>query len=512
MNTAAIAHPSDIPETDDQKEQESYQDEITQRDNSQMGYFLHFLLGLGFYKTRKNADLWYAFDKLNDPKFAEELLNLKDPGKVQEIESLYQTARKEYNARVLKKQKDSRLTPDQKTTVSIGFLGSRRTLTAESIKQADQTVEAAHTYHQIFNNTRARQAIRVYGLSATYDDFQKQIAQWMKENPGRTFEDALYVNAHALKLKELNTDDRRLDKTQNETLKVASKTLTKEYEAAFNLSKHELDQIQAIIKEIRENPNGMDAEILKGKLNTLLTGKKPTNADVQTTAAAQQTATPSTELVNLATPIPAPSFQPLPNLTQFPMGTTPIPAIPSPIHIPNPSRSLLSQLGSIGGKLGSLGGSASNFLSSKIFGGAIGAGAKKLLAQAIGSIVPGLGNLAAALLPYAKKILSKIPLVGEALNNFLNQTLVTSAKVLAVFVLGILGFMILMPLLAMNNFGLFLSDTSKITTNTTHILNWTAFNRNYLNTPDDLNTHNKMFTWKEFEANYLESLNKLTLK
>lgn len=506
-NQTAQSAPTDSEE-ENQADQSNKQIDIDQQDNIQWGQFVQFLGmgGLGVYK--KVGDTADAFKTFNDPKLTEALLDFKNPSRLTDIKY----ARSVIAGRLQKKKAKER----GYTEFKLPWFNGR--VTQDQLDRRSQAIIVADHVHGLVN-TRETQikiecTVRLYGFSPeNAAEFRKSLDEWMGKNPGAKIDNYLLEESRKLYRKQYAQEGKSSDK-QKQIEKQLSKDISKAKDQAIEeLGKRgTIKRAEEVINEAILNPNNpqLTKEQLSDHINNYVVNGTPPKEgklteqklaggfiEIPSDLADEIMGYTPTTSKQPSAPQPQPATAPAPParvvqqpiISKIPFKFT-LPSFnPLSIFKPIPSGSLLGKLDNflrvntlninrqIFGQIKNLGstlkiglGKIGSKIISKVGSKAIGAA----IGQALGSLLPGIGNAAAALL-------SALGLDDLILRFAFQAALFAVLVVVGVFVFIIIG------------------ASSLFSTNTVD---------NPMIIPQSANSSGTSYNWQEFEEKYLSMINR----
>ena len=211
-----------------------------------------------------------AFKVLSDPKLAENLLDLEHPEKYADAVSAGRIAKEELG---------------RKANAKRGFAQKRflfwkgKKFTSDDLDRVGQATKAAGKVRGVVkateDNIRFRNALSIYGIT----DEQKlrtTVAEWMKNNPGRSLDEALAVMGTQLS----GLDKPERGKEKEEKRKGLQKQNEKAGKQAIEESKLSIGRgkevIEGYLDRSKTKPTGTQEEI---NLNYIETGTHLTNEE-----------------------------------------------------------------------------------------------------------------------------------------------------------------------------------------------------------------------------------------
>ena len=192
---------------------------------------LQIIGGLGLLHVSNRAQVIEAFRTLNSKHFIHNVLDLKDPEKLREIQQALQIAGKEMTDK--KKRWDKQGKKQDYVDVGIGKL--KQKLSFSDYQRRVQAVKIARIFHNKVNaeiiTEKFRNAKSVFGLNdENAFKLKRGLAEWLKKNPGATINDYLSIHGKRYYCEENSLDEKRLNGQQKEDLKKKSVDLHKKNE------------------------------------------------------------------------------------------------------------------------------------------------------------------------------------------------------------------------------------------------------------------------------------------
>ncbi len=469
-------------QSSDENKRQKELDNILQEElpELQQGEFTAEILGgLFLLKLKGYQDKATAFETLKNPKLAENLFDFEHPENLQQARSSVRIADKE-----LRKKESV-----NKGRAETRFLFWKQDLTREQFRKAVFTTAVARRADRIVNteerNIRFRNAVKIYGIS---DEtlFNTSVQQWLKNNPGRSLDDAyatvgaqitnLDKGGSKKKKRELEEEQKKARGqaiiNKKEEIERGKKIATGFQDGTRDTTLRNLSEgFEFTEKGISQKQLGRGFSEIPSDLADEIMGRTPTPVKQPITPQPQPTALPARPIQQpIISKIPSkfslPSLNPLGIFKPIPTSSL-LGKIDNFLRVStlNINRQIFNSIKNLGSTLkiglGKIGSKIISKIGSKAIGAAIG--------QALGSLLPGIGNAAAALL-------SALGLDDLILRFAFQAALFAVLVVVGVFVFIIIG------------------TDSLFSTNT-------ASNPITINTTAQSST--QKYSWKEFEEKYL---------
>lgn len=208
----------------------------SEQDNQMAQIFL----ALGLIPVEKWAqgriEIRDAFTTLNDPKLAENLLDFNDPTKYQTVRNAHKVTGRLINEK------------------------GKYHMDAQGIRRRTYALVIARRLHRKINSgdeqIRFRNTIAVYGLNLTSEStlqFKAQVANWLKDNPGRTLDDALTVVGRIFHIKQNNLEETSLTQEQKQEINNKKNSLLERNKSArkeaIEAEKEILDRAKVVVNQ-----------------------------------------------------------------------------------------------------------------------------------------------------------------------------------------------------------------------------------------------------------------------
>lgn len=312
------------------------------------------LLGVFLIGKEKNQDeILRAFSVVNRINYYNDLLKLRYPQTFAWIEENYRIVKREIDRQNNHPKNKGKQLDEYK--VRFGLFSQK--ISREEFIHKSQAYTVASAVHQRVNADDIRnkfsQTSAIYSLTPqSTQELKRSMASWMKENPGRSYDDYMVLKGKQLYLEQQLKPGQKLDrKTQRQLEREHGKSLREKTAAwkkqsdAFRVStiKSQREMImraQEVIKGITIQKGIFTDEQIKQQLDYVLHGKKEaptvTPTPVATTTVTQIPSVVISETTQ--TPLPGPYTT---TATDFPSGvehTTPSSTLRPFLESPAPAR------------------------------------------------------------------------------------------------------------------------------------------------------------------------------
>lgn len=482
--------------TDEQKDFEKRFTDATQKETeSTFSKLLTYLTAFGFGKVKRDRDKFELFQTISNPQLSKALLDASSPQNIKIAKNSLVAAQREFDRQNL----DSKTKTYRKDTASRSFFGKKATISSGTLTKAEQQIAVGERFHTLINiheqNTRINQTTSLYGIG-NKEEFTTNLSKWMKENPGKSFDDALHTIAtQQITFEQTGKVDGQLTKEQSDKLRSSQqKLIGKELkedarQKAVEYGKTiELDAGN-VINKINSTEKGLDPNQLKTELSTI---GKPVQGSIPSPTPAPTFSSPPSPDINIPSAPPPPPIYiaPQPTLGGLQPAVPFQPPISTPSVLPSslPTKGLKGLLGKLGNLSSGIKSLGSNLLS-------------KGLLTAAKFLPTGIGNL----IGWGSEIAKRLPIIGKALDRAVNSAIGgfanTAGKFVLVFIGGIIVFIILFMTTLNDSATLHYLPTTDLMVSTPSQLTWNIFENNYLQIT--VKKEERNISWIEFENKYL---------
>ncbi len=238
-----------------------------------------------------------AFAKVGDPGYAYDLLDVRDPEKLRQVNEAHEIVNKE----IAKKDKSAGKKLDK---YEVGVGPFKRILTRDTIDRRDQARQVANAVHNRVNAEEMRLKIRnastIYGIDE--GQLKKDMAGWLKKNKGKSVDDYLVVHGRELcRQNPARNDVKEREQKFRKSLKdeVARKEAIKNQAGVVARGRQE------ILRRLDPNNPILTPEQLKQNIQAALRGapyQQGQTAQQQPQQQPQQQTSPPQQAVPIQTP------------------------------------------------------------------------------------------------------------------------------------------------------------------------------------------------------------------
>src|SRR3989338_208589 len=504
MSAAHGKQPTELtPEQEEeQKQKERFApDRMEQDTESVFSQFFTFAAAMGWGKIKGDREQFELFQAISNTHLSEVILDLSNPQNIKDARALYATVKKEFD----RQNFDPKTKTYKKATASRGSLWGKATISTDTLTKADQQITVGEHFHSLVNshetNTRIDQAVSIYGIK-NREEFVSSLAKHLKENSGN-FDDAIHtVVRHQTALEKTGKKDGNLNKEQDNALNSSYEKFSKQElkdearQKAVEYGESIKPEAEEVMVKIKA---GLDPDQLQTELNAI---GKPVQEPEPPPSPIQPPASGSISLEALGSGQNAPHPE-MDELYGEMMGESPTVVVPagSPslkgaVNAINNPQTPIPHMSSVSSPVGSVSVKGLKGL----LGKAAGLFSKlKSLASTLSNAtlaIPGVGEIVKGL-QIAKKVLDRIPIIGQAVNNAINNAFSTLLKVFGLSLAAIFLFLLIFITSFSDPSTLFSPTPSNLVASNPSNLSWSTFEKDYLQLAEK--KEEKDISWIEFQ-------------
>lgn len=371
-----------------EQEVQKAQEQALQEEIPEIGmgnYMLQFVSALGLIHVSKRTKVIDAFKQLKNPYLQYHLLQTQHPDAFQNMQRQLEEVEKEFE-----RQKKGNKGKDPEK-VKVGFGRFSQTMTLDELQRRQQALKLAGVTHTKIEtdeiNKKCEHTKSLYGLSdENYTKLKSSYADWAKKNKGRTFDDYLLVEGRKLYLSQNNLSEKQIDaKTRKKQIEEHGKSLHRARREAVRENKDvRLATHKALQDALNPNEPLLTPEQLQFRQTQILSGQY--KKDEPFVRHPQQAGKPS----------PPPQLH-IPKIS-FSLPKISLPKFSFPSGFGKMFGGLSNLLGKSSGRIGGFLSKGITQIGSKLLSKVGSKAIASAIGQALGSLLPGIGNAAAAIL------------------------------------------------------------------------------------------------------------------